>query len=154
MKNYIIFLFITCFSAGVLHSQYYEYGQDPASLKWSQMESPSFKLIFPEGYEKEANRTLYILEKNKKANGEQLEFQPSKVQIILHNQTVRSNGFVSWAPKRSEFFTHADVNPISQDWISHLALHEYRHVIQIEKLKMVSLRMNLNYLLKNHQFIN
>ncbi|MFW5820492.1 MAG: hypothetical protein ACOCWA_04330 [Bacteroidota bacterium] len=126
----IIFLF----SGFKLKAQFYEYGQPPPSLEWKKIESEHFTLIYPEEIKHDANRLLILLEKNYYRSGDQLNNNPDKVPVILHNHTVRSNGFVVWAPKRMEMFMHPDVDPISQDWLTHLSLHEFRHVVQVDKL--------------------
>jgi hypothetical protein len=48
---------------------------------------------------------------------------------------LNSNGFVTLAPRRSEFFTTPWLGPeIGQtEWIKTLAVHEFRHVVQFEK---------------------
>ncbi|MGC9341371.1 MAG: TolB family protein [Bacteroidales bacterium] len=126
-----LFLFI---QVTQVYSQFYEYGQVPPSVKWKTIEGNHFKVIYPEEIQREAFKTLVTLEKNYFLNSQQLNHEPVKVPLILHNHTVRSNGFVSWAPKRMEFFMFPDVNSISHEWSTHLALHEFRHVVQVDKL--------------------
>ncbi len=127
----IVLLIISVFDIG---AQFYEYGQSPPSLEWKKIESEHFTLIYPQEIRDDAAKVLLILEKNYSRNSRQLENNPEKVPVILHNHTVRSNGFVVWAPKRMEFFMHPDVDPISQDWLTHLSLHEFRHVVQVDKM--------------------
>ena len=118
----------------VSRAQFFEYGQEPGTVKWNKIESLHFKVIYPEELNRDARKILVILEKNYAANSRELEQFPKKIPVILHTHTVRSNGFVVWAPKRMELFMFPDVNGIAQDWYTHLALHEYRHVIQVEKM--------------------
>jgi hypothetical protein len=117
-----------------LTAQFYEYGQAPASLNWQKIESENFEVIFPEEIINEASRILFLLEKNYYRNSKQLDQEPGKFPVILHNHTVRSNGFVIWAPKRTEFFISPDVDPVTHDWYTHLSLHEFRHIVQLDKL--------------------
>jgi hypothetical protein len=133
ISGFLLFLLLL-FQANRLFSQFYEYGQTPPSVKWETIEGNHFKVIYPEEIQREAFNVLVILEKNYFQNSHQLDHKPVKVPVILHNHTVRSNGFVTWAPKRMEFFMFPDVNSISHDWSTHLSLHEFRHVIQIDKL--------------------
>ncbi|MCF8381428.1 MAG: hypothetical protein K9H49_17780 [Bacteroidales bacterium] len=116
-------------------AQFYEYGQEPASVKWFKIDSKHFRLIYPEEIQRDAFKVLSLLEKNYLPNSAGLNYQPKKIPVILHTHTVRSNGFVVWAPKRMELFMFPDVQNISQDWYSHLSIHEFRHVIQVEKMK-------------------
>ena len=48
--------------------------------------------------------------------------------------SVRSNGFVTWTPKRMELIVTPPQDSYAQDWIGQLSLHEYRHVVQISQL--------------------
>lgn len=57
-----------------------------------------------------------------------------KISVILHPQSSVSNAFVVWAPKRVEFYTIPDQDIYPQNWIDQLAIHEFRHVVQLDKL--------------------
>ncbi|MDQ3394888.1 MAG: hypothetical protein M3512_12355 [Bacteroidota bacterium] len=110
--------------------------QNPPSIKWQQINSAHFKIIFPEGFDKEAQRTANTLEHLYLPVSRTLERLPRKIPIILQNQTTVSNAFVTISPRRSEFFTMPpqDYNFIgTNDWIDLLAIHEFRHVVQFEK---------------------
>ena len=123
-----LFLSTTC------SAQYYVSGQDPASINWQQINTTHFQIIYPEDFEKEAqyfaNTINYVYNFNIKT----LNHKPKKISIILHNQTVTSNAMVLWAPKRMEIFTCPPQDSYAEDWLQQLAVHEYRHVVQIDKL--------------------
>lgn len=56
-----------------------------------------------------------------------------KINIVLQNQKVIANGFVSIGPWQSEFFLTPPHDPYVLgpiDWTDALSIHEYRHVIQ------------------------
>jgi hypothetical protein len=132
--KFIIWI-IAFLSLGTFTSaQFYEFGQDPASLKWKQLDTEHFRIVFPIDFRDNAQSLALIMEKNYHANSAQLNHQPKKLSLIIHNQTVYSNAFVTWAPKRMEFFTFPDPDMYPNDWLSELSLHEFRHVIQIDKL--------------------
>ena len=61
--------------------------------------------------------------------------KPRKISIILQNNTTVDNGFVTLAPKRSEFYATPSQENDGVDWLKKLAVHEYRHVIQFEKFE-------------------
>ncbi len=128
----LIGLFI--FSVVHLNAQFYSMGQDPGCLKWEQIRSENFRIIFPEDFKCEANRMVHILESYYEPNSTCLQHRPKPVPVILHNHSVLSNGFVAWAPKRMEVVTTPSATSYSQDYLEQLALHEFRHVIQIDKL--------------------
>ncbi len=116
------------------NAQYFQTGQDPASIKWRQINTNNFQLIYPDYYELPAQKLAYVLEKTYRYGSYTLHYSPRKISVILHTQTVSSNGLVALAPRRSEFYTtpHQDIYP--QEWLEQLALHEFRHVVQIDKI--------------------
>lgn len=130
----LFFLFVFVLAISNLRAQYFQTGQDPASIKWRQINTKNFQLIYPDYYELQAQKLANIMEKVYTYKSNSIQFKPKKISIILHTQTVQSNGLVAWAPKRSEFYTtpHQAIYP--QDWLEQLALHEFRHVVQIDKV--------------------
>jgi len=117
-----------------LFSQYYVIGQDPASIKWKQINSQHFKIIYPDGYHKKAQEYINLLESSHLAVSSPYLDQNKKVQIVLHNRTVTSNAMVSPTPMHADFFEMPDQNTYAQTWSKQLTLHEYRHVVQMQKM--------------------
>jgi hypothetical protein len=115
-------------------SQYYVLGDDPGSIRWKQINTNNFQIVYPSGVEVKAQRMATILEKVYIFAGTSLNHKPSKISVILHTSTVRSNGFVAWAPSRVELFTTPHQEIYAQDWLEQLAIHEFRHVVQIDKI--------------------
>ncbi|MFW5725201.1 MAG: hypothetical protein ACOCX0_02050, partial [Bacteroidota bacterium] len=115
-------------------AQFYSAGQDPGSIRWMQIETENFQVIFPQGYEDKARYITRLLEWSYENAGKSLEHKPRKVSVIVHNQTVVSNGFVSWAPRRIELYSNPPSDNDFHDWMERLVIHEYRHVVQIDKL--------------------
>ena len=129
----VVFLLALLLSGNV-HAQFYESGTEPASVRWQQIDTEHFRIIFPTDAVQEGQRAANTLEYIYKADGKTLKHQPAKIPVVLHNRTAFSNGFVSWAPKRSEWFLTPPQDNYAQDWLHQLAIHEYRHVVQIDKL--------------------
>ena len=117
-----------------LHAQFFSKGADPAGLKWNQIKTGHFKVIFPEDFSDEAQRFTHILEKQYDSSSDQLGHRPRPIPVIIHNHSVLSNGFVSWAPRRMEVVPIPSAYGFSQDALEQLALHEFRHVVQVDKL--------------------
>ena len=115
-------------------AQFYESGTEPASVRWHQIHTEHFRVIFPADADKDGQRAANALEYIYRAEGGTLQHYPKKIPVVLHNRTAFSNGFVSWAPKRSEWFLTPPQDNYAQDWLEQLAVHEYRHVVQIDKL--------------------
>jgi hypothetical protein len=125
--------------------QYYSMGQDPSSIRWKQIQTLNFQVIFPENYTEQGAYVADVLEYAYRVAGNSLGHNPRKVSVIIHNQTVVSNGFVSWAPRRVEMFNTPPQDNDSHGWLESLALHEFRHVVQIDKLNQGVSRL-LTYL--------
>ncbi len=135
-KYPLLFVFITItylpvFSQSVLPN-------NPPSINWHQVNTPNFKVIYPNGFEEQAQRMANTLEHIHDPEARTLGSKPKKISVILQNQSSVSNAFVSILPRRSEFFTmpSQDYNFIgNNDWLNLLASHEYRHVVQFQHAK-------------------
>lgn len=115
--------------------QYFTWGDDPASIKWFQIKTRQFQIIFPENYKEQANYTANLLSYFYERVNDDLEAEPRKISVIIHNKTVSSNGFAAPAPDRVELFTTPPQNNNVTPWLEHLCIHELRHVVQISKLR-------------------
>lgn len=148
MKNiikiltFIIFLLII----NDIRGQYYSLGQDPASLRWKQIKTDNYRLIFPDDFTKQANKLANDLENIYDCGSNTLRHKPRRAPVLLHNRTIVPNAFVIWAPKRMEFFTCPSQSSYPQDWLKQLAIHENRHFVQMDKLNQ-GFTKYLSYLL-------
>jgi hypothetical protein len=109
------------------------FGGTPVSLKWKQINTDSARIIFPERLDSQAQRVAsvvhYLAANQPAALGKRVD----KINIVLQNQTIISNGYVGLGPYRSEFYLTPAPNNFqmgSVSWGDQLALHEYRHVQQ------------------------
>ncbi len=144
LKGVLVVVFIVL--SFTVHSQYYTSGEDPASLHWKTIDTGNFKLIFPEDYSGQAKYLAKIFERVYQYAGKSLNHSPNKITVFIHPETTYSNGFVTWAPKRIELFPTPGQDLYSQDWLQQLALHEFRHVVQIDKLNKGFVKV-LSYIL-------
>lgn len=133
MKRNLLILIFSLFPY-LLIAQYYVLGDDPSGIHWKQINTSKYQLIYPSAFESEAMRLANIFDKAIPYAARSLQHTPSKISVILHTSTVRSNGFVAWAPDRVELFTTPHQEIYAQDWLEQLAIHEYRHVVQIDKI--------------------
>jgi len=117
-----------------LNAQYYMEGQEPASERWNKIHSEQFQIIYPEGTDSTALYLLNLLEQNSSKVEKDLKHQPRKCKIVLHRNGTVSNGFVSWAPNRSEYFLTPSCTDVPEFSLPLLALHEQRHYVQTSKL--------------------
>lgn len=115
-------------------SQVFSDEQNPPSVKWRQINTQNFQIIYPSGFEIQAQRLSNVLEGIIASVSSSLGKQPRKISIILQNQGTSSNGFVQLAPRRSELFATPSQAFDFQNWLNSLAVHELRHVVQFDKL--------------------
>jgi hypothetical protein len=129
----IIFLFISVH----VSAQYYETGQDPASLKWMQIKTGRFNIIYPAKYGDQGIKFAHEFERASSDLGALFPERKFRIPVIIHNFTTISNGYVSWAPRRIELYPTPEQNSfyaIPMDPDRQLALHELTHVMQMESL--------------------
>ncbi|MFN8582536.1 MAG: hypothetical protein U0163_16375 [Gemmatimonadaceae bacterium] len=107
--------------------------QYPPSLRWWKLTTPHFDVLYPDSMAAEAQRAAALLERAYVPLGKTLDRAPERIAVVLNNQSAFSNAFVSWAPRRSEWYALPpggldEFGPV--DWFSLLAVHEGRHVVQ------------------------
>lgn len=130
------FLLYICFllSFNVSSAQYYNTGQDPGSLKWMQIKTGRFTVIYPKTY---GDAALDFVRSLDHAYSKLATLYPEKkfrIPVIIHNYSLKSNGYVAWAPSRMEVYPTPEQNSIPLDANTQLAIHELTHVIQMESL--------------------
>jgi hypothetical protein len=133
MKNLLPFVFLVVsvapgFSQTTLNT-------NPPSLRWYQVNTPHFRVLFPNGFEAQAQRMANTLEHIHAAEAKSLGTVPKKISIVLQNQSALSNGFVTILPRHSEFYAMPPQNynfSGTNDWLNLLASHEYRHIVQYQ----------------------
>ena len=133
-KRLVISSLLLLFSLLTVSAQYYDTGQDPASLRWMQIKTGRFTVIYPEKYGAGGLEYAKALED---AYSRLVTIFPEKkinIPVIIHNYTVRSNGYVAWAPKRMELYPTPEQNSIPLVPEQQLAIHELTHVFQLETL--------------------
>lgn len=112
-----------------------DFQQNPSGIEWKKIETEHFDIIFPQEVTREAQRVAHILEAAYPFVVRSLEDAPKRIPLVLQNQSVGSNGFVTLAPYRSEFFLTPAVDPElgNTEWLKTLGIHEFRHVVQFQK---------------------
>ena len=109
------------------------FGGNPPSLKWRQINTDTVRVIFPAGLETQGERVANIVHYLNQHTRNSIGNRQQKVNIVLQNQTLESNGYVQLGPFRSEFYLNPPPSSLelgSLQWDEQLALHEYRHVLQ------------------------
>ena len=126
----ILFLFLLL-SAPQAQAQYYNNGSAPTSVRWSQIKSDHFTVIFPREIDSLAREYLYSFERTRQATLTGLHIDAPRMPMVLQPYNMYSNGSVSWAPRHIELYTTPPGRPLyALDWETQLAVHEGRHVGQ------------------------
>ena len=105
--------------------------------QWYRMRTPHFDILFPAEFAREAKRVANTLEHIYKPVSKSLDLYPKKITLVLRNQYAVANGVTTSIPRKVEFFTFPtqDYSFLGvNDWLDLLAMHEFRHVVQFERL--------------------
>lgn len=92
--------------------------------------------MFPEGFDQQAQRMANTLEHIREPEAVTMGVKPKKISVLMQNQSSQSNGFVTLAPRRSEFYTMPTQEynfTGNNEWLNALATHEYRHIVQFQR---------------------
>ncbi len=129
----VFLLLIILFSAAPVRGQFYSTGEPPSSTRWMQVKTTRFRIVFPAELRKDAIKFVNELERTYQYTMQPFSRPAKPVPVLMHNASVISNGYVTWAPRRMEIVSTPPQDSYADDWISQLALHEYRHVGQISQ---------------------
>ena len=129
-----------------LMGQFFETGTEPFGVKWRQIKTNNFRVIFPQEAEKIALRYANLLSVVDSISPKSLKAKQKKFDIVIHNHSTLSNGFVAWAPKRMEIISQPPSTTSAQPWLIQLAVHETRHTSQLFRLNSGVIKP-LSYLL-------
>lgn len=132
LTRYFFFVILFLFPA-LAFAQYYNLGQDPGSLKWRQIVMPHVRLIYPESFEQKALQMIPVASRLNTSVTRSLSYTPARVPVIIHNYNVTPNALTIWAPKRIEMYTSPPQDMYAEDWMTQLLVHEYRHVVQMDR---------------------
>lgn len=126
-------LLLLLFIAAITAAKAQQFGGNPPSVKWKQVNTPAAKVIFPAGMDSLGFRVANTIERINKATQPTIGTKQKQVSIVLQNQTTISNAYVGLAPFRSEFYLTPTQNNFelgSLPWADQLGVHEFRHVQQ------------------------
>jgi hypothetical protein len=133
MNKPVIPLILCLLLSVVTVSKAQEFGGNPPSIKWNQVNTPAAKVIFPVGMDTSGLRVANIVTQMNGAIQPTIGYKQRQVSILMQNQTTITNAYVQLAPFRSEFFLTPEQNSFdigSLPWPEQLAIHEFRHVQQ------------------------
>ena len=111
--------------------------QNPPALRWQEVRTPHFRVLYAGGLDSAAQRTAGRLEQLHGPGVATLGVHPRPISVVLQSQTTVSNGFVTFLPRHAEFFITPEqgLGLGTVDWLDGLVVHEFRHVGQFEKAR-------------------
>ena len=115
-------------------AQFYNTGADPLHIGYRQIITDRYRLVFDKKMTEQALLLATSLDTIIPQVSLSMRHTPKRIDIVLHSNIAYSNGLVSWAPRRIEMYSYPSYDGDSQLWLTHLASHEYRHVVQTSKL--------------------
>ena len=136
MKRFFL-LFLLALACTSMQAQFSLTGSDPSWVRWKQIKTPEFKIIFPEGEDSLARVYGRWLEEFRtevsRSSGLQIGRNYKwRIPVVLHSFNTEANASVAWAPKRMDIFTSPDpYNPTPIPWEKLLSIHEGRHLSQM-----------------------
>ena len=112
-------------------------GGERGTIRWSQTETPDYRVIYPVGMDSVAFHYGTLLQQYRTDVGRSAGFLPNQMwyrplPVILHPFNGEANGAVIVSPRRMELFTMPDAYGLvaPMPWELNLAIHENRHVAQ------------------------
>ncbi len=133
LRRYSLFL-AALLCVGVAQAQYYSWGDSPAGIRWSVVDSPDYQLIYPDYFEQNARRVGWYVDAIKGHVDYGFRHGTMRTPVVLHTQNAVGNGTAMWAPKRIELLA-APASTYSEPWLKQLAIHEWRHNVQYNNLR-------------------
>ncbi len=146
MKKKLLLLLLCLIPLVRAGAQYYNTGQDPASLKWLQIQTPHFRVIYPDNFNSLAAKYARLLEESYDTLSVLYPGAKTRIPVIIHNYSMESNGYVTWAPRRMELYPLPGQENLPEDPAKSLTVHETAHVLQLASLNKKGFGKVLGYI--------
>ena len=136
MKRLLTIIYMLTLAIGA-SAQFYVTGDDPGRLRWYSVQTENYRIIYSEGNDSLARvygRNLEAFRPDVQRTAGYQAGGPGRkrMPVVLHSWNS-ANGSVAWAPKRMDLFTIPSAyNPEPVPWEKMLAVHESRHVTQMQ----------------------
>ena len=138
VKSYgrVLLLLILLLTVGFTktYAQYSVSENDDSRIKWREIKTNRFSIVYPDCYERSAQRLAVALDTISWHVGRTLGTDAPHIPVLIHTNSSKSNGMLAWAPKRMEFWTNTPPTHYAYPWSWQLAIHEYRHACQMQAL--------------------
>ncbi|NLJ06707.1 MAG: hypothetical protein GX437_03445 [Sphingobacteriales bacterium] len=110
--------------------------QNEPFIRWKQIKTDHYKIIYPEELSAEARRVANTLEYVREPLQKTLKPRKfGKWTLMLTNRGAMANGYVGLAPRRSEWYSAPPQGSLvgTGEWYRLLSVHEGRHMVQYDK---------------------
>ncbi len=125
------FSFLLSFGLNQAYGQYYR----PPTIKWYQLKTPHFRIIYPLGEDSTARHAGRILESQYPVTAKFTGGKLKNFPIILNDYNDLSNGFVTSIVYRMEVEVPAikgkTMNPRTGGWFENVFPHELVHALHV-----------------------
>ncbi len=132
--KHLLLLLLPLLAGFYCNAQYFSTGQDPTGIHWRQIRTDHYRLVYPSPFEKKAQYLANILDIAVNSETHSLSAKVPRIPFLLHTKSSVSNGITVWAPKRIELYPCPPQDSYAEEWLEQLAIHEYRHTVQISKI--------------------
>lgn len=126
--------FVHLLIPALLVGQYYDAGHEPGSTRWKVIQTPSFRLIYPDTLEEAGHATVLALDRAILQLDTFFSRPLRPLPVVLHNRKTISNAFAGWAPSRMEFYTIPPPDGYAHLWLDQLCIHESTHWYQYTRM--------------------
>ncbi len=109
--------------------------QSSSEVRWEAIQNDFVKVIYPDYMQTESVYIANLVEHYSKQVGLTYEIQtPKQFTLVVRPEMAEPNGFVTLAPRRSEWFSSSTYATFvgASEWYQTLAIHEYRHILQYD----------------------
>lgn len=109
------------------------FGGNPSSVKWYQVNTSSARVIFPKGLDSQANRISNVINLLGNRTAGTIGGKQRKWNVLLQYHTTIPNAYVRMAPVMSELYMTPGQDNFSTGslrWDDNLIIHEDRHIQQ------------------------
>lgn len=133
MLKSLLVLFFTITSLSIFAQDFAQSQSTP--LDWETIENDFVQVIYPKGFNDDAIYMANLIEHYSHFVGLTYNIKrPKKITLIFRPELAQPNGFVTLAPRRTEWFDSSNffVHTGTLEWKEILSIHEYRHVIQLD----------------------
>ena len=135
MKNLLLLCFIFFGIPTFAIDVDLDLAQSSPSLKWHSIENDFVRVIYPESIQPESVYIANLVEHYSQVVGKTYGIaKPRLFNLVIRSEMGSPNGYVTLAPRRSEWFASSMFIPFvgTTEWYQTLAIHEYRHVNQFD----------------------